>query len=299
MNFKQLETFVWTVRLGSFSAAADKLNSTQPSVTMRIQELEKSLSIDLFDSPRRASRLTQQGRDLLDYAEKILALSSEAQIRLGDPASITRRVRLGVGETIALTWLPQLIARLNEQFPAMVIESEVDLTAALWSKFDTGDLDVMLLPTPVQGANLVIGDLGISPYTWMANPKLGIPEDRAQSPADLQRFPIITLSRDSVLHEVIEDWFRGSRAEPHRVDVCNSLGVVASLTISGLGISLLPPEIYQREIERGELMVINAAPVLKPIEFISVYRRDREPALNEIIAEIAHDTSTFPTLKPG
>ncbi len=76
MNMKQLETFAWTVRLGSFSAAARKLNSSQPAVSMRIQELEKNLSIDLFENPRRATRLTPGGRELMEYAERILELNA-------------------------------------------------------------------------------------------------------------------------------------------------------------------------------------------------------------------------------
>ncbi len=293
MNLKQLETFAWIVRLGSFTAAARKLNSSQPAISMRIQELEKSLSIDLFDGPRRATRLTSRGRELMEYAERILSLASEAETRLGDPAAVAGRIRVGVGETIALAWLPDFIARLNQRFPKLVIESEVDLTAGLWTRFDAGELEFLLLPGPPRGANLVVDNLGIEPYAWMASPKLDLPRRRPLGPRDLEPWPIITLSRDSLLHELTETWFRGKRAEPHRMDVCNSLGVVASLTVSGLGISMLPPQIYRREIERGELMVLETEPRLRPIEFISVYRRDREPTFIRSIADIAVETSTF------
>jgi DNA-binding transcriptional LysR family regulator len=293
MNLKQLETFAWTVRLGSFSAAARRLNSSQPAVSMRIRDLERSLSVELFERPRRATRLTPKGRELMEYADRILNLASEAEARLGDPKAVSGRIRVGVGETIAVTWLPRFIARLNETFPGLVIELDVDLTASLWNKFEAGDLEVLLLPGPALGANLVVDDLGSARYAWVASPTLGIPTGRTLRPRDLAPWPIITLSRDSVLHEIIEDWFGGSRAEFHRNDVCNSLGVVVSLTISGLGISLLPPAVYAREIERGELMVIDAEPRLDPIEFISAFRRDREPALMQAIADLASEASTF------
>jgi DNA-binding transcriptional LysR family regulator len=293
MNFKQLETFAWTVRLGGFSAAARRLNTTQSSVSMRIQELERSLSVPLFESPRRATRLTPKGRELLEYAERILALASEAETRLGDPMTLSGRIRIGVGETIALAWLPEFIARLNEDYPQLIIESEVDLTASLWNRFKLGELELMLLPGPALGSNLAVNSLGTTPYAWMASPKLAIPERRPLMPADLERYPIITLSKDSVLHEITESWFRGNRAEPHRMDVCNSLGVVAALTMAGLGISMLPPMIYRREIERGDLMVLDVSPQLPLLDFISVFHPDREPAFIRSIAEIAIATSTF------
>ncbi len=293
MNLKQLEAFVWTVRLNSFSAAAKRLNSSQPAITMRIQDLERTLSVELFEEPRRASRLTLKGRELLEFAERILALTSEAQTRIGNPSAFSGRIRLGVGETIALTWLPNFIAHLNETYPGLVIESVVDLTVGLWEKFDSGELDLLLLPGPALGSNLVVNQIGTAQYTWLASPKLQIPVDRIVTPKELEAWPIVTLSRDSVLHEIIENWFLSNEAEPRRMDVCNSLGVVLALTISGLGISLLPPQIYQREIERNELMIINTLPLFKPIEFVSVYRKDREEALIKEIAGIASRSSTF------
>lgn len=293
MNFKQLETFAWTVRLGGFSAAARKLNTTQSAVSMRIQELERSLSLQLFENPRRATRLTPKGRGLLDYAERILAIASEAELRLGDPTAVSGRIRIGVGETIALAWLPEFIARLNEDYPKLIIESEVDLTASLWNRFKLGELELLLLPGPVLGSNLAVNHLGTTPYTWMASPKLELPDHRPLRPSELEPFPIITLTKDSVLHEITESWFRGHRAEPHRMDVCNSLGVVAALTIGGLGISMLPPTIYHREIERGELVVLEVEPELPLLDFISVFQPEREPAFIRSIAEIAVATSTF------
>lgn len=293
MNLKQLEAFVWTVRLNSFSAAAKRLNSSQPAVSMRIQDLEQALGAELFEEPRRATRLTLKGRDLMEYAERILALSSEVQTRIGNAEAVSGRIRFGVGETIALTWLPDFIARLNETYPGLVVESVVDLTVGLWEKFDSGEMDLLLLPGPAYGANMVVNHLGTAEYSWLASPKLGIPANRTLMPKELETWPIVTLSQDSVLHEIIENWFLGNRAEPRRTDVCNSLGVVLALTVSGLGISLLPPSIYQREIDRGELMVIKTAPRFKPIEFISVYRKDRKAALIRDIARIASQASTF------
>ncbi len=293
MNLKQLEAFVWTVRLNSFSAAAKRLNSSQPAVSMRIQDLEQALGAELFEEPRRATRLTLKGRDLMDYAQRILALSSEAQARIGNAEAVTGRIRFGVGETIALTWLPDFIATLNETYPRLVVESVVDLTIGLWEKFDSGEMDLLLLPGPAHRANIVVNHLGTTQYSWLASPKLGIPQDRTMTPKDLESWPIVTLSQASILHEIIENWFLGNRAEPRRMDVCNSLGVVLALTVSGLGISLLPPRIYQREIERNELMVIKTSPQFNPIEFASVYRKDREQALIRDIARIASEASTF------
>lgn len=292
MKIRDLETFVWIVRLGSFTGAAQKLNASQPAVSMRIRELEKNLGVSLFDRRHKSFQLTPKGRELLEYAVKIISDWTEAQIRLGAPAAISGRVRLGVTETIALTWLPDLVARLNNEFPEIVLELDVGLTRGVWNDLETGRVDLALLPGPAHGPGMVTVPLGSILYTWMASPSLQIPS-QIQSPQDLQAWPIVTLSRDSNLYDVIEDWFRRGDAEPRRVDVCNSLGVVVRLTMSGLGISLLPPTIYDREVQAGDLSVVNVSPAIRPLEFVAVYRQRRGAVLEPILAEVAQRISTF------
>ena len=58
MNFKKLETFYWAAKLGSFTAAAERMNATQSTVSMRIQELERELAVVLFDRSQRKARVT-------------------------------------------------------------------------------------------------------------------------------------------------------------------------------------------------------------------------------------------------
>ena len=75
-NLKQLETFYWAAKLGSFTAAAERLNYTQSTVSMRIHDLEQNLGVSLFDRSQRTARITSKGRDLLKHAEELLNLSA-------------------------------------------------------------------------------------------------------------------------------------------------------------------------------------------------------------------------------
>jgi DNA-binding transcriptional LysR family regulator len=63
MNLRQVETFYWAAKLGSFSAAAERMNATQSTVSMRIQEIERDLGVALFDRVQRTARLTPKGRE--------------------------------------------------------------------------------------------------------------------------------------------------------------------------------------------------------------------------------------------
>ena len=236
--------------------------------------------------------MTPVGREFLEYAEHILAMTDDARSRFGGRQSLAGRIRLGVTETVALTWLPDLVGRINSEYPEVVVELDVDLTTGVWNKLNAGDLEVALLPGPAQGPGLVPASLGFIRYDWMASTSLDIP-DRELQPKDLAQWPIITLGQESNLHDVIEICFRRYGLRPRRVAVCNSLGVVASLTKAGLGISLLPPSVLRDERDRGELRLLETAPRLDDLEFQAVYSRNAESPLIKFVAEMAHRASNF------
>lgn len=294
MKLKHIEALVWVNRLGSFSAAARRLNTTQPAISMRIAELEKRLGVTLFNRRARNLHITPEGREFADYAHRIVDLVQEAEGRMSDRSQLSGRLKLGVTESVALTWLSDLVVRLNEEFPAILIDLDINLTQVVWRKLRNGELDLAILPGPAFGSDLSTTYLGSILYTWMASPKLNLVNaDGHLSAQDFNRVPVITLSEDSNLHEIIETWFSSNSSAPRRVDVCNSLGVVAELTMAGLGISMLPPIIFADDIKRGDLFELKTTPDIEPLEFWAVQNRRHVSPITETIASYARQASTF------
>ncbi len=72
ITFKQIDALYWIAELGSFEAAANKLNMSQSAISKRIQELEETFDVEIFDRSKRNARLTEKGAELLDYAKDLL-----------------------------------------------------------------------------------------------------------------------------------------------------------------------------------------------------------------------------------
>lgn len=294
MNFKQLEAFYWIAKLGSFRAAAQRLNATQSTISMRIFHLEKELGLALFDRSHRKVRITQKGRSLVDYAERAIRLSSGILLSIGDQSAYVGTVKLGVAELIALSWLPDLVGKLNTRYPRLTVVLEVDLTANLRRKLEAGEVDIVLIPGPVTAPGLCAEHLGDVEYKWMGSPGLGLPSSEL-TPRDLQKWPIVTLPMQSNLYTEIDDWFRANNAQASRVDICNSLNIVAAMTAAGLGISLLPPDYYHDWIAAGRMQVLNTVPPVNTIEYYALYAKGDHAPLVETVARLARETSTFPS----
>src|SRR5260221_443266 len=77
VDFKMLETFVWVANLRSFRGAAEKLNTTQPAISMRIAQLEEDLGVRLLERDRRLVSPTEKGQLLLGYADRLIRLRAE------------------------------------------------------------------------------------------------------------------------------------------------------------------------------------------------------------------------------
>lgn len=286
MNIKQLETFYWIERLGSFTAAAERLNATQSTISMRIQELELSLGVKLFDRSHRTARLTPKGKELVLYAQQLVELTTEMQQRITPPTSLSGLIRVGVVEVIALMWLPRFIHMLQEEYPGVQLQLEVGLTYELLEKLRTGGLDVVFSLGRPPGTNYVVEPLGTIQLEWMANPDLGIPSG-VVSAQQLQRWPFITLNRLSYHHNSIEAWMRANKVRCRRIIICNSMNVASSLVAAGIGISLLPPACYQREIERGELRVVRTSSKLAPVDLYGMYPVDEFQPLARLVTDLA------------
>ena len=291
-SFKQLETFYWAVKLGSFTAAAQRTHVCQSTVSMRIQELENTLGVKLFDRSARIIRLTPKGRDLVDYAERFIKLREELEQRIASPQALSGLVRLGVAEVISVTWLPAFVQTVHRVHPGVSLILEQALTEQLLRGLRAGELDLVFAPGQPHEPGLISRPLGYVEFHWMASPRLHLP-DEPLTPEILATYPIISLSRESYHYANIDAWFRTSDAAYRPKDTCTSLSVLAALVASGLGIGLLPPRCFQRELKETNLRILKVKPAMRPVACSAVVLSDAFEPVTRTLVELAAKVSDF------
>src|SRR6476620_1577730 len=121
MDLDSLQIFKAVVDYGGITKAASHLNRVQSNITTRVKNLEDKLGVKLFERHGGRLALSSQGQLLLDYAEKLLRLSSEAEsaLRCGKPTGI---LRIGTMESTAAMRLPSLLSQFHRQYPDVQIE---------------------------------------------------------------------------------------------------------------------------------------------------------------------------------
>jgi DNA-binding transcriptional LysR family regulator len=291
MNFRQLQTFLEIVRLGSFAAAANKLNATQSTISARIHELESDLGVVLFDRSQRKATVTAKGRELVGFAERALNLQAEIRQQIAPREALSGVVRVGVAELVAMTWLPRLATVLHERYPKISLELDIALTAPLRARLVSGELDIALVPGAAFDTMLAVRPLGSVQFRWMAGANFALP-DRPLVPSDFNSLRVLSLGENSIHYQTVSSWLEQS-GSVQRPDLCNSMTVLSTLTIANVGVSLLPPRCYGKELERGALRILETRPEPAAIPFAAVYKQRRLATLQELIAETATEVSTF------
>lgn len=256
MNLKFLETFIWVARLKSFRLTADKLFTTQASISSRIAVLEGELGVKLFLRDSRGVSLTPEGLKVLDYAEQMLDTMAALKQSIETRSSKVGRVRIGVMDTVIHTWLSPLVAQMTDLYPRVEIELVADTALNLCDQLQKGFLDLVLQTDLIRHESVRSLELASHPLGWIVASNSIHNRDYADL-AELAQERIITYSKNSRPHQDIVALMQASGVMAPRLNCVNSVSAITRLLRDGFGIGALPPVLVTEELARGELIVLD------------------------------------------
>jgi DNA-binding transcriptional LysR family regulator len=144
IDVDQLRTFIAISETGSFTKAAEVVHKTQSAVSMQMKRLEERLDRAIFARDGRASKLTEDGQRLLDYARRIVKLNVETIAAFSD-AELSGRVALGVPDDYADRYLPEIMARFSRAYPGVELTVICEPTVDLIERIDANELDLAIV----------------------------------------------------------------------------------------------------------------------------------------------------------
>jgi len=292
ITLRQMEALHWIVQLRTFERAAAKLNTTQSAISKRIQELEAAVGVRLFDRSRRNARLTKKGEHLFALAQDMLRLQDRVLELRSTQEMPARRLRLGVTELSALTWLPRLIAALRDAYPLVTIEPEVDMSRDLYDRLQEDKLDVIVIPDAFSDPHVTAVQLAKVQNVWMASPSL-VTTRQTLSLQQLAEYPILVQGNRSGSGVHVSRWLQSEGVALPRQFSCDSLIALLGLAVAGLGLTYLPKDCFLPLIKDGKLKVVPTRPSLPEMTYVALYRNDRPSAFTSLVARLARATCDF------
>jgi DNA-binding transcriptional LysR family regulator len=297
-SIKQVEAFYWSGQLGSFVAAADRLNTTQSNISKRIQELEYALGVELFDRNKRAIRLTAKGKELMVVSDELLRTHTSLR-QIGKlELAVAGPFRFGVTEAVALTWLPRFSALIQSSFEGLIPISTVDTSLNLNQLLLDRKIDLAIATQRNLDPSLVLTPLIQVERVWVASPTL-IPHDRTLTAADLAKLPMLGHGDAAMQHNLVTRYLAAAGVTPRIVTSCTSMSALARMAIDGIGITYLHKDVFAADIMAGRLKIISTEMEIPPLQYVAAHRDDVISPVARLVAAKALEVCDFATIKDG
>jgi DNA-binding transcriptional LysR family regulator len=239
MDLAGLRVVKAVVDTGSVSRAAEALNCVQSNVTARVKRLEEDLGVALFLRLSRGMAPTPAGRVLADYADRVLRLVSQARDAVADAAGQGGRLAIGSMETTAAVRLPPILAHFHAAHPAVELTIVPGPSEHLVSEVLAGRLDGAFVGGAVQHAELDSRP-AFEEELVLVEPASGSATNRA-------RTTLLAFRRGCSYRARAETALREAGLVPCRVMEFGALDAILGCVAAGMGITVLPRTVMERE----------------------------------------------------
>ncbi|MEJ8543936.1 LysR family transcriptional regulator [Brevibacillus borstelensis] len=271
MEISDLRIFQTVAELGSVSKAAKELNYVQSNVTARIQQLELKLGTELFYRHRRGMSLNPEGKKLLGYTQKILAMMEEIKLAFQDEEDPSGPLLVGSVETVSC--LPDILSAYHKKYPRVDLSLMTGVTEHLIRDVLQYELDGAFVSGPVQHPELVQEPLIEEELVLIARAEGG-----PRSLAECSTRPLLVFRSGCGYRSRLVQWLGSQGITPTKIMEFGTLETILAVVASGLGVSLVPRPTVSRLEKDGKIRCFSIPDDYATVSTVFIHRRDSHMA---------------------
>jgi DNA-binding transcriptional LysR family regulator len=288
MADRRLQVFHTVAKLLSFTKAAETLHMTQPAVTFQVRQLEEHFNTRLFDRTHNRISLTDAGKRVFEYSDRIFELYSEMENAVremtGDVSGI---LMIGASTTIAEYMLPALLGDFKKKYPDVNVQLKVSNSDGIVHMVENNVIDLGVVESPVMNKNLVVEMCRMDQLVAAVCPQHPLAEKDSVTINELLEYPYICREEGSGTREVIGDYMTAQGVNAGQVNLTMELGSPESIkgaVEAGMGVSIISYATVQKELKLGTLVSLTLNPALeRPFSFVHQKQKFRHRAMDELL----------------
>jgi DNA-binding transcriptional LysR family regulator len=265
MEFRHLQSFAAAAERQSFTKAAKSLDLTQAAVSQHVAVLEKWLKVLLFERVGRTVVLTAAGRQLHDYARKILDLVDEAGREVGKVATdIAGTMRIASSTVPAESVLPELLADFRALHPDVRETVTVSDSGAATAAVELGEADLGFVGELPRSSQLRSRSIATDKLVLVVAPQHALSGSKKTSLRRLRSEPLIVREPGSGSRRCVEQALEAAGLAPDELNIAmeiNSNDAIRAAVEGGLGAAFLSKTTILHEIDEGRLVPVTVAGV--------------------------------------
>jgi DNA-binding transcriptional LysR family regulator len=288
MDIAELRTFLAVAQERSFSRAAAKIHRTQPAVSQAVRRLEADLGEELFDRSAKHGTLTEAGRMLQNYGQRLVRLAEEAESAVRELRDLRRgRVLVGANEAAVHTLLP-LIARFQQRHPHIAIDVRRVPARQIAVEVQQGSLDFGALTFRPAESGLLEVRVGSDELVLLLPPAHPLAKRRQVTMEEVAGEAVVAHNDPSPARERVLRLFEQKRVPLRIVIALPSLDGIKRAVELKMGVALLPRRCAITEIAGGRLVAVPVAGVSRRRQVSLVCRKAHRSHAAEAFLAVAH-----------
>lgn len=288
MADRRLKIFHTVARLLNFTKAAEELHMTQPAVTFQIRQLEEQFNTRLFDRTHNKVTLTDVGKQVFVYADRILKLYEEMTRSITDiTGDVSGGVSLGASTTIAEYMLPLLIGEFKAKFPDVKISLKESNTEDIVSMVERNEVDLGFVEGSVNNKNLIVEECRVDPLVVIMPNSHPLASAKNLRVEDIIVHPFVSREHGSGTQEAITNYVE-QHGDNAFLNVCFELSspeAIKGAVEAGMGISIASRATIIKELKLKTLTAVELEPKLeRPFSFVRQRYKFKSRAADELLS---------------
>ena len=266
----QLRTFLAVAETGSFTRAAEDVHRTQSAVSMQIKKLEERIGKPLFSRTGRDVRLTSEGRTLVTYAQKMMALNDAAVCAVSSE-EVSGSVRLGLPDDYADRLLPRVLAAFGRTHPAVDVFVECHSSNYIATLVRNGEIDLGIVTYADTGGTIVRREQ----LHWVAS--------ESMTAAVQDPIPLALGGEHCNWRHAATSGLNRARRNWRITYTSSSAAAINGAVAAGLAISVLPESAIRSDVR--VLTQADGFPALPVCEIAMIRAKHANQAVHNALAE--------------
>lgn len=252
MDLKQLKYFTTVVEEKTVTAAAKKLNMTQPPLTMQLHMLESELGVKLFRREGRLLHLTEAGEKMYTRSLEILGLlTNTAEEMKLFKSGVAGTLKIGIISSVQGTFFNELIKKYALKYPDVIILISEGNTYELLEKIKNREIDIAIIRTPFSASDLNIKYLKTEKMFAVGEKKFFKNIKQSNNGfynidfSHLSKLPLIIYRR---WQKVLESAFEANGITPNFKCINDDARMTLSLTLEKIGVGIMHPSALPKNL---------------------------------------------------
>ncbi len=287
MADRRLKIFHTVARLLNFTKAAEELHMTQPAVTFQIRQLEDQFNTRLFDRTHNKVTLTDVGREVFVYADRILKLYEDMTRSVTDmTGEVSGGISLGASTTVAEYMLPLLIGKFKAKFPEVKISLQESNTEHIVAMVESNEIDIGIVEGSVANKNLVVDQCHTDELVVIMPNDHPLAARRSVSVKDIVEHPFISRESGSGTQETIRRYVEhhGDHDILNVVFELSSPEAIKGAVEAGMGLSIVSRATIDKELRLNTLTAVELSPKLeRPFSIVRQRYKFKSRAADELL----------------